>query len=191
MTVSIRSLVVHEVLAFIQFKLGTLDHVNLTQILSSFSGAEILKKLIAKTAAISLQPRDCDRKNDIEDIFKVFVKTDSDDVPTYAARNLDKLPLVTLDHIDITKLFKDFSFLKTDVSGISKKLEYSELTVSELKKELSALRYKNVVPTISPQSAQNVNVRRSVTRGQTKTDSNFECAMSNDTDSIRHRSRRE
>lgn len=167
------TIIVHEALAFIQCKLDTMDQVSLTQILTSnYTEAEILeaKNVLSDTAVPAIRlvtrHRDGRGKRDIDEICRVFLETDPDDVPTYVARDLHKLPPVTFDHGDVTRLLKDIALLKADVTSIRDKLEVSERTVSELKIELVALRNKTEVAETSPHSE--VNVRRGgATRCQT------------------------
>ncbi|CAG9128613.1 unnamed protein product [Plutella xylostella] len=141
------TLMVSEVLAFVQNKLDSMDVISLEQIcLTSFKEAELAaaKKLLADTAttAVRLVPRrgDGSMKKDLQDIIRVFQETDPDNVPTYVARDLYKLPPVTFDHVDVTRLLKDIVLLKSEITEIRGKLEASEVASAAMQRELLSLR---------------------------------------------------
>lgn len=171
---------VHEFLAFVQQKLDVMDQLSLEQILvSSFTEDEIqeAKKILAQTAKTSVRlitrARDGRGKKDLQDIFKVFLETDPDDVPIYVARDLNKLPPVTFDHVDVTRLLKDIVLLRTDVTDLRTKLVNSEEKITELRTQLEELRKSNNIALLNTaESARNVNMQRGVTRCPTSTVSN-------------------
>ncbi|XP_048487117.1 uncharacterized protein LOC125490821 [Plutella xylostella] len=153
------SLMVSEVLAFIQSKLDTMDVISLEQIcLTSFKEAELAaaKKLLADTAttAVRLVPRrgDGSMKKDLQDIIRVFQETDPDDIPTYVARDLYKLPPVTFDHVDVTRLLKDIVLLRAEMAEIRGKLEASELASAAMQRELLSLRNADAAIHATPPS---------------------------------------
>lgn len=154
------SVIVHELLAFVQHKLDVMDELSLEQICtSSYSEDEILsaKKALANTAVTTIRfgtwQSDGRSKEHLRDIFRVLKETDPNNVPTFVVRDLRKLPPVTFDHLDVTRLLKD-------IAEIRSRLAISEQTVANLKMEVAELRSKNAAPTISPKSAQNITLRR-------------------------------
>ncbi|CAH0402326.1 unnamed protein product [Chilo suppressalis] len=46
---------------------------------------------------------------------------DPDDVPTFVAKELHKLPPVTFDHVDVTRSLKDINFLKANLADVVNK----------------------------------------------------------------------
>ncbi|VVC91213.1 unnamed protein product [Leptidea sinapis] len=65
-----------------------------------------------------------DRKQkNIEDIISVLRSTEPDDIPTFVAKDLHKLPPVTFDHIDVTRLLKDIVTLQSQVRALQEKQE--------------------------------------------------------------------
>lgn len=64
--------------------------------------------------------RDRFGKRDLQDIFKVFLETDSDNVPKFVARDLHKLPPLKFDSDDVIKFLKDQILLQIDVTFIPK-----------------------------------------------------------------------
>ncbi|KAI5643749.1 hypothetical protein NE865_04145 [Phthorimaea operculella] len=160
------NIVVNELLAFVQNKLDVMDVVSLEQIcLTSYSDVDIHAAMVflndsAEPKRVRLNTRNreaCGKKN-IRDIFRVFQGEDPDDVPTYVARNLSKLPPVTFDHVDVTTLLKDILLLKADVTDMKRKLEVSEQVSAELRRELTLLRGQNAA-SATPPAACNVTVR--------------------------------
>ncbi|CAK1604560.1 unnamed protein product [Parnassius mnemosyne] len=95
------TVVIHELLAFVQQKLDVMDQVSLEQILmTSFTEDEIIqaKKVLADSAVSQIRlitrHRDGRGKKDLQDIFRLFNENDPDDIPTFVARDFNKLPPV-------------------------------------------------------------------------------------------------
>ncbi|KAJ2937825.1 hypothetical protein O0L34_g17801 [Tuta absoluta] len=110
------NIVINEVLAFVYNKLGVMDEDSLIRICDTgFSESDILeaKKLLFEgcpSIKIKLRRKDDKtRKNlqDIIDLLKQLDATDPDSIPIFVARQLHKLPPVTFDHLDATRLLRD------------------------------------------------------------------------------------
>lgn len=54
----------------------------------------------------------------IHDIISVFKVNDPDVLPVFVARDLEKLPPITLDHLDVSKLLKDLMIIQTEIKNI-------------------------------------------------------------------------
>lgn len=67
-------------------------------------------------------------RRDLDDIVGLFKATDPDIIPVFVARDLERLPPVTCDHLDVTKLLKDMTLHKTEIEVI--KMSYA--TVNQL-----------------------------------------------------------
>ncbi|XP_047026050.1 uncharacterized protein LOC124634496 [Helicoverpa zea] len=157
-------LVANELLAFLQQKLDVMDEVSAVQICASnFSeddvaaAKQLLYRLLNKSDQMVSRRRDGTKKS-IQDIITLLKETDPDDVPTFVAKDLNKLPPVTFNHVDVTSLLKDIVFLKASLADVQKKLDASQITVADLRSELNELR-KSVTVTGSPVGASNVNMR--------------------------------
>ncbi|PZC79707.1 hypothetical protein B5X24_HaOG216015 [Helicoverpa armigera] len=140
-------LVANEVLAFLQYQLDVMDEVSVTQICTSnFTEAEIrsAKTLLYETLLMAdrMPSRRRDEKGErsLQDIIKVLKETDPDDVPTFVAKELRKLPPVTFDHVDVTRLLKDITSMRSSLVELQLKLEASQSTISDLRSEVAALR---------------------------------------------------
>ncbi|XP_050558194.1 uncharacterized protein LOC126912060 [Spodoptera frugiperda] len=159
-------LVANELLAFLQQKLDVMDEVSAVQICASnFSepdvaaSKQLLFRLLNKSDQMVSRRRDGTKKS-IQDIITLLKETDPDDVPTFVAEDLNKLPPVTFDHVDVTSLLKDIVFLKASLADVQRKLDASQITVADLRSELNELR-KSATVTGSPATgASNVNMRR-------------------------------
>ncbi|KAI5632753.1 hypothetical protein NE865_14514 [Phthorimaea operculella] len=92
--------------------------------------------------------------------FYLYSNEDPDDVPTYVARDLNKQPPVTFDHVDVTTLLKDIVLLKSDVKELKGKWNTAEQVCAELRRELTALRGQNAASATS--LAACVNMQRGV-----------------------------
>ncbi|VVD06076.1 unnamed protein product [Leptidea sinapis] len=124
-------LVVNECLSFCVNTLDSIDNVSLALLCrQSFDEEEIFKakRLLFETIPQRLVKRkgeDRKQKN-IEDIISVLRSTEPDDIPTFVAKDLHKLPPVTFDHIDILYPKKNsesnIKFLEPNESNIPEHL---------------------------------------------------------------------
>ncbi|CAK1578747.1 unnamed protein product [Parnassius mnemosyne] len=92
---------------------------------------------------------------DIDDIICLLRDANSDDIPVFVARDLEKLPPVLFDHIDVTRLLKDIVKLQLDINMI--KEEYATVeNINILKGEVEMLKNASLVNNYR----RNVNQRR-------------------------------
>lgn len=113
------NMVISEVLAFVKNKLDVMDEDSLSRIcVTAFTPEEIksAKKLLFESVPTDkrnkIRKGDKKAQRDIDDIIGLFKQTDPGVVPVFVARDLQKLPPVTFDHIDVTRLLKDILVLK-------------------------------------------------------------------------------
>ncbi|KAF9823311.1 hypothetical protein SFRURICE_019120 [Spodoptera frugiperda] len=151
LTMSTQPLIANELLAFIQHAIDTMDEVSILQICKSnfkeediSSGKRLLFQCLGKLDEMPARRRDGTEKS-VQDIITLLKVTDPDDVPAFVAKDLHKLPPVTFDHVDVTRLLKDIISLKTSLAEVQSKLMSSENTIGELRAELLALRNTVVV----------------------------------------------
>lgn len=144
------NVVINELLAFIQNKADVMDEISLTRMCSdSFTDDEIVtaKKLLFESVPNSkLKVRKSKGKSarDLDDIICLLKLTDPELVPIFVARDLRKLPPVTFDHIDVTKLLKDILVLQSEINI----LKNDCVTVNhllELKAEIDNLKRPSIV----------------------------------------------
>ncbi|XP_049884440.1 uncharacterized protein LOC126379667 [Pectinophora gossypiella] len=144
-------LVANELLAFLQCKIQVMDEVSLLQICeTNFSEAEIdkAKNIIFEFTGHRYMNRKGDAKNkrNLQDILRLLHETDPDLLPSFVAKDLNRLPPITFDHVDVTSLLKDILVLKQSVSAIRSDfvqrpevVEVKEL-LAEFRQELDQLR---------------------------------------------------
>lgn len=132
---SSQQLIANELLAFIQNAIDTMDEISIMQICkSNFKEDEISKGkmlLFQTTGKLDQMPsrrRDGTDKS-VQDIITFMKATDPDDVPTFVAKELHKLAPVTFDHVDVTRLLKDITSLKSSLAQMQCKLETSDATI--------------------------------------------------------------
>lgn len=114
---------VNELLTFIQNKIDTLDELSIIQIcVTNFSEDEIeyAKTVLYDKCAIdgvrrSYRKGDSKNKNNLKDIIKMFKETDPAEQPAFVAKDLNRLPPVTFDHVDVTRLLKDLTLMKNEL----------------------------------------------------------------------------
>lgn len=117
------NVVICELLAFIQNKQDVMDEKSLvTLCLSSFSEEDIdaAKSLLFSAVSQRKITRKKSNKSykDLYDVLAVFKETNPDELPVFVAKELQKLPPLTFDHIDASRLLKDIILLKTELKTI-------------------------------------------------------------------------
>lgn len=120
------NIIINEVLCFVQNKLDVMNNVSLALLCrQSFSEEDIAE---AKSLLFeSVQQKEIKRRGDagknktIEDIIGLLKGADPEIFPTFVARDIQKLPPVTFDHIDATRLLKDMLVMQREISAISEK----------------------------------------------------------------------
>ncbi|CAH0402151.1 unnamed protein product [Chilo suppressalis] len=157
-------LIANELLAFIQNAIDTKDEVSILQICKSnfkedevCSGKALLFRFVGKADKMPSRRRDGTEKS-VQDIITLLKETDPDDVPTFVAKELHKLPPVTFDRVDVTRLLKDINFLKATLADVVNKLEDANNNIGELRAQVDLLS-NNACASRSPE-ASNVNTRR-------------------------------
>lgn len=112
---------------------------------SAFSEGDILTAKNLLFDSLPKKRRKITRKKegksirDIDDIICLLRVTDSEDIPVFVARDLEKLPPVLFDHIDVTRLLKDIVKLQEELKGIKK--GYASIEgFKELKYEIEMLK---------------------------------------------------
>lgn len=116
---------INEVLAFVKNKLCVMNEDSLSRIcVTAFTPEEILcaKKLLFDSIPTDqrIRTRKGDNKThrDIDDIIVLLKRTDPDLCPIFVARDLHKLPPITFDHVDVTRLLRDILALKEDLRTV-------------------------------------------------------------------------
>lgn len=127
------NIVINELLAFIQNKMDVMDNLSLIRICTSaFSEEDIVMAKDLLFDSVTTTKRKVQRKKDgksqrdVEDIICVMNQIDQNEIPIFVARNLTKLPPVTFDHVDVTRLLKDIVLLQKEVTTIKQTYVKSE-----------------------------------------------------------------
>lgn len=159
------NIVINEVLAFIQNKAGIMDEESMTRLcVTAFSKEEITlaKKLLFESVETSRREikrrKEGKSQRDIEDIITLIKEIDPELLPIFVARDLHKLPPVTFDHLDATRILRDIIKLQEDIAVIKEKY----VTMDDIKDMKAA---------IEP-CYRSMNVNRK--RGAGLLDNNFE-----------------
>lgn len=155
------NIVVDELLSYVQNKISVASKDTIVKLcLTSFTSDEIRSSKTLLFDALPDHKQKIKRKGegkaerDLNDIIDVIRKVDSDVLPVFVARQLEKLPPLTLDHIDCTKLLKDLRRLQDEVNTV--KSTYATIKdVETVKKEVQDMK---VAPACL--SLCNVNPRR-------------------------------
>lgn len=156
------NVVINEVLCYIQYKFDVIDTISLKKICDSiYSEQEIeqAKKLLFESVTTATMQLKMRRKGqggkkmrDLQDIISFFNEEDPDSIPIFVARDLQKLPPTSIDHIDCVTLFKDVIKLRNELDMIKE----NYVTVSQLQElqvDLDNLKSASIV------NHHNVNTR--------------------------------
>lgn len=156
------NVVINEMLTFICNKLDVMNEESISQIcVSAFDEAEIVaaKNLLFDSISTSKHKKIRKRKGkalrDIDDIICVLKETDPEDIPTFVARDLHKMPPVLFDHVDVTRLLKDQLSMKCEMKRMTD--EYATVKqLKELQREIESLKNASIVNNFP----QNITVKR-------------------------------
>lgn len=161
---SSKPLIVNEVLAFIIHAIDYMDEVSIVQICrSAYKEEEVCSAKLMLFQSLGQLEQMPSRRRDggdksLQDIISLLKRTDPDDVPEFVARDLHKLPPVTFDHVDVTRLLKDITYLKASLEDMKSKMEASQATINDLRAEVALLR--NATSVSGSIDIKNVNTRR-------------------------------
>lgn len=163
---SVCNIVIDEMLCFIQNKVSIMDEESLVRICSAtFTSDEIKNSKSLLFESIPTDIRKIMRKNkgkeerNIADIINVFKSSEPDLIPTFVARQLDKLPPILIDHLDCSKLLKDMQVLKAEIDGI-KSTYATRDSVNNVKSEIFRSLRNDSLTVRPPSSMFKVNTRR-------------------------------
>lgn len=163
---TVNNVVVNELLTFIQNKLDVLDELSVVQICSSnYTDEEIenaktkLYSMISDGSRCVTRKGEDKKKKNLKDILKLFKETDPDKHPQFVAKDLNRLPPVTFDHVDVSRLLKDLTQLKSELNFI-KDNWISKDDVKIIHDELKLIRLANRPTNKStPKQSKGINSR--------------------------------
>lgn len=159
------NIVVDELLAYVQNKISIIDEESLVQIcVSAFQSEEIDRSKELLFESLPSASRKPARKGQgkeirvITDIIGTFKSVDPDLIPVFVARNLEKLPPITFDHLDVSELLKKLALVQNEMKEVkSQYVTKAELDV--VKAEIVEMK-ANASSTMRPCENENVNTRR-------------------------------
>lgn len=142
------NIVINELLCFVQNKIDVMDEESLIRLsVGSFSEMDIKKAKELLFMSITTTVKNTSRRKNkankgMEDIICIFKNTDPESTPIFVAKELHKLPPVTFDHIDATRLLKDIIMLQTEVKNIKEMYATNE-EVEGVKQQLKYINQLN------------------------------------------------
>lgn len=148
-----KKFVLNEVLCYITNRIDILDEPTLTRILiTNFPEKDIdaAKAKLCDDLAIKSTSRKGEgraSKNAL-DMIKIIkeIGAASDKLPLYVARDLHKLPPITFDHLDVTRILKELASLRTEVSTLILKDEINQDEISKLRSEMITIKNMSTSP---------------------------------------------
>lgn len=162
------NIVINEVLAFVQNKVDVMVEDSLVQICATaFTEDEIEKAKSLLFDSVSkkktLRRREGKTQRNLDDIICLIKETDPENMPIFVARDLQRLPPVTFDHVDVTRLLKDIILIQKDLGDIQNKYEKTAqteyVTVEQFETLKTELRELKVVNQLC-NTDTNVNCKR-------------------------------
>lgn len=157
------NIVISELLSYVQHKHDVMDNVTLVKMCNStFTEAEIVcaKDLLFESVTAEQRKKVKRRKEgknqrNLDDIISFFKEVDPDVIPIFVARDLQKLPPISEDHLDMVTMWKDVTRLKNEINHI--KENYATMAqVEELDKKWNSKKYDSIIN----MSCTNVNMRK-------------------------------
>lgn len=135
-------LVVNELLCFIQNKSVVMDELSLVQICISWYNEEEIenaKTYLCEISGLRKIIRKGDKKSasNVSDILKIIKETD--DLPKFVASDLNRLPPVTFDHLDISSLLKTLATIKNEMQTFK---DETKRVVNKLEGEITEIKEK-------------------------------------------------
>ncbi|CAK1543595.1 unnamed protein product [Leptosia nina] len=119
-------IVINELLAFVQNKCDVMDVEGIVRLcVLSFTQTEIevAKKLLIQSLSPSKKRVLCKKgtkaERDLRDIVAFLKVCEPESIPIFVAKDLQKLPPITFDHIDVTRVLKDLIVIQNEVKKIS------------------------------------------------------------------------
>lgn len=160
------NVVINELLAYVQNKLDVMDEVSLVSICKdAFREEEIsaaknlLFSSVPKKKRQIVRRRQGKNKRELDDIISLLKVTEPDEVPVFVARDLHRLPAISFDHVDVSKLLKDLLLMQREIEHI--KNDYA--TQDQLKKvtlDLAHVQSEMMKENLMSVRGDNVNTRR-------------------------------
>lgn len=145
------NIVICELLSFVQNKIDIMDEDSISRLCTTtYTKEEIVvaKDLLFESVQTSkrkvTRKKDGKPQRDIEDIICLFKDTDPDKTPIFVSRDLNKLPPVTFDHIDASKLLKDLIILRENMRQFEENY-VPKVEFNTLRKEVDNLMSASVV----------------------------------------------
>lgn len=160
------NLIINEFLTFVQNKIDSLDEVSIIQICATnFTDSEIEegKNVLFNCCDCgrNVQRKGDDRnKKNIKDVIKVLKEIDPQVQPNFVAKDLNRLPPVTFDHVDVTRLLKDMLAMKSDLTELRQKLS-TDMTELRSAIELQGRKNTYLDCTLSDTANATLRPRRS------------------------------
>lgn len=159
------NIVIDEMLSYIQNKISVIDEESLIKIcISTFTSVQIEKSKLLLLESLPLDERRSARKGQgkgnrmLSDIISVFKVSEPELMPIFVARDLNKLPPITFDHLDVSKLLKDIALVQAEL------MEIKATYVTESQFE----DYKKNVKNVKAPSPCYVNMRKRTRQNRSK-----------------------
>ncbi|XP_039759543.1 uncharacterized protein LOC120633403 [Pararge aegeria] len=155
--------IINEFLTFVQNKIDVLDELSIVQICATnFLDAEIeagkstLYSACGDKVRIVQRKGDDKKKRNIKDVIKLLKEVDPDAQPTFVAKDLNRLPPVSFDYVDVTRLLKDMTTMKTELSEFQMRMS-TEIVDLRNSFEQQTFKCKEVGPLhISPDKTKSL-----------------------------------
>ncbi|CAG9138015.1 unnamed protein product [Plutella xylostella] len=99
---------------------------------------------VSTTSRKITRKRDGKSERDLEDIITLIRETAVEKLPIFVARDLQNLPPVSFDHVDVTKLLKDIVLMQKEIKCLKDQYVTSE-SFDLVKRDLENLKHASIV----------------------------------------------
>lgn len=160
--------VINELLAFLWNVLDFMDEESIHQLCtSSFSAEDITnaKKLLFESLPSVKKPPNRRKEGkkrmskELDDIICIMKGTSSELFPIFVAKDLHKLPPVSFDHVDVTRILRDITRLQNHVSAMEEKF----ITIQQFevfKQSVENMKHASIINNSPDAGVLNINMRR-------------------------------
>ena len=146
------SIIVNELLCFIQNKIDVMARDLLIQLCVEFYSTQVIaqsKRLLFDSVTTkfrySRKKGDSKDRENVSDITRVFLELDTSSTVTFVAANLSKLPPLSVNNFDVLSVVREVEALKTSMDRVlGNQAVMADLLCEQMKSEASRSRQENV-----------------------------------------------
>lgn len=80
--------------------------------------SKVLKRFSSTSTKLTTRKGDGKTERELDDIISLYKECDPEELPIFVAKELHKLPPLSFDHVDVTRLLKDIVIIQNDLKRV-------------------------------------------------------------------------